>query len=70
LMNTLMRSSMNPSTLPPSIVGGGTRTAIGLLVAMGTLEGSLMGSGVSGWAGLLSSLGPTPCTGQSRWPSR
>ena len=47
---------MKPSTFPPSAVPG-TITAIALPTANGIPGGSLIGSGDSGWAGLLSSAG-------------
>ena len=47
---TLMRSSMNPSTIPPSVTG--TSTAIGVAWASGICSGSLLGLGTWAWAGL------------------
>ena len=47
---------MKPSTLPP-VLDFGTNTAISFPIAIGMSTESLMGVGVSGCAGLLSSSG-------------
>jgi hypothetical protein len=48
--NTLMRSSIKPSTCP--VITGSVVNAMGLAVANGTLGPNRIGSGVTGWSGL------------------